>query len=185
MDHLHSNNLVSTSVPKRGHAPQFCDEILNFQCCMTSFPHLVADLLNVDIFPNSGTKWPNSNAVRLVSPTLRLIYILYFGNNTTFPDGWSWLYRSQIWQFCDEILNFQCCMTSFLTWSQKIDCIDHRFELHLYSLGSRLYYFWLAILILGAIFVISITWFLQLCLESNVDICPQVAYCHTNFNMDK
>ena len=118
MDHkvkLHPNNLVSTMVPwiKRRHAPQFCDEIPNFQCCMTSFSHLVADLLNVDIFPNSGTKWPNSNAVRLVSPTLRLIYILYFGNNTTFPDGWSWLYRSQIWQFCDEILNFQCCMTSF------------------------------------------------------------------------
>ena len=73
----------------------------------------------------------------------------------------------------------------FLTWSQKIDCMDHRFEFHLYSLGSRLYYSWLAILILGAIFVISITWFLQLCLESNVDICPQEAYCHTNFNMDK
>ena len=102
MDHkdkLHPNNLISTMVPwiKRRHAPQFCDEILNFQCCMTSFSHLVADLLNVDIFPNSGTKWPNSNAVRLVSPTLGLIYILYFGNNTTFPDSWNWLYRSQIW----------------------------------------------------------------------------------------
>ena len=92
-------NLVSAMVPwiKRGHAPQFCDEILNFQCCMTSFSHLVADLLNVDIFPNSGTKWPNSNAVRLVSPTLRLIYILYFGNSATFPDGWNWLCGSQIW----------------------------------------------------------------------------------------
>ena len=157
---------------------------------------------------------------RLVSPTLGLIYILYFGNSATFPDGWNWLCGSQIWiasllqwlrllvwitcncilitsflqivpkrghapQFCDEILNFQCCVTSFLAWSQKIDCMDHRLELRLYSLGSRLYYSWLAILILGAIFVILITWFLQLYLESNVDICPHVAYCYTNFNMDK
>ena len=56
MDHkdkLHPNNLISTMVPwiKRRHAPQFCDEILNFQCCMTSFSHLVADLLNVRYIP--------------------------------------------------------------------------------------------------------------------------------------
>ena len=46
-------NLVSAMVPwiKRGHAPQFCDEILNFQCCMTSFSHLVTDLLNVRYIP--------------------------------------------------------------------------------------------------------------------------------------
>ena len=189
MDHkvkLHPNNLVSTMVPwiKRRHAPQFCDEIPNFQCCMTSFSHLVADLLNVRYIPQFWDEMTKFQCCKTSLPHIGAICILYFGNNTTFPDGWSWLYRSQIWQFCDEILNFQCCMTSFLTWSQKIDCMDHRFEFHLYSLGSRLYYSWLAILILGAIFVISITWFLQLCLESNVDICPQEAYCHTNFNMD-
>ena len=130
---------------KRRHAPQFCDEIPNFQCCMTSFSHLVADLLNVDIFPNSGTKWPNSNAVRLVSPTLgpyaysiletmqrfQMVEVGCIGHkfelhlcsivevacmdhlhsnnlvSTSVPK------RGHAPQFCDEILNFQCCMTSF------------------------------------------------------------------------
>ena len=143
MDHLHPNNLVSTIVPKRGHAPQFCDEILNFQCCMTSFSHLVADLLNVRYIPQFWDEMTKFQCCKTSLPHIGAICILYFGNNATFPDGWSWMYGSQIWiaslivgvacmdhysnnlvstsvpkrghapQFCDEILNFQCCMTSF------------------------------------------------------------------------
>ena len=102
MDHkvkLHPNNLVSTMVPwiKRRHAPQFCDEIPNFQCCMTSFSHLVADLLNVRYIPQFWDEMTKFQCCKTSLPHIGAICILYFGNNTTFPDSWSWLYRSQIW----------------------------------------------------------------------------------------
>ena len=104
---LHPNNLVSTMVPwiKHRHAPQFCDEIPNFQCCMTSFSHLVADLLNVRYIPQFWDEMTKFQCCKTSLPHIGAICILYFGNNATFPDGWSW---SQIW--IASLLNSWGCL---------------------------------------------------------------------------
>ena len=76
MDHLqlHPNNLVFAIVPKRGHAPQFCDEILNFQCCMTSFSHLVAE------------NWLYRSQTWIASLLIGLTVVLFLVGNS---DSWS------------------------------------------------------------------------------------------------
>ena len=161
-----------------------------FQCCKTSLPHIGAHIHTLFWKQCNVSRWlklvvwvTDLNCIFTTMVEVACMdHLQLHPNNFVFAIVPK---RGHAPQFCDEILNFQCCMAGFLAWSQKIDCMDHRLELRLYSLGSRLYYSWLAILILGAIFVILITWFLQLYLESNIDICPQVAYCHTNFNMDK
>ena len=79
MDHkvkLHPNNLISTMVPwiKRRHAPQFCDEILNFQCCMTSFSRLIAE------------NWLYGSQTWVASLLIGLTVVLFLVGNS---DSWS------------------------------------------------------------------------------------------------